>query len=275
MLRVSFVARCALLLVLLILAAPAQAHDYWLEFEPLHPTPGAETALSLHVGEDFVAETERPMQRARTVALRDITAAGERDLLPAARDGSLPMLRLTLTEPGGHLLALERDAKNITLRALKFNRYLRHEGLRAALAERIRAGERLRRASERYSRYLKAFVQVGDAADGVSMKVVGHRIEIVPARDLATAAPGEPLAVRVLFEGKPLSGLQVEAFVRSRRGEKAQGQLGITDAAGRVTFTIDAPGAWIVRTVHMQRCAGCGEAQWESFWTSYSFAVPG
>jgi hypothetical protein len=28
-----------------------------------------------------------------------------------------------------------------------------------------------------------------------------------------------------------------------------------------------------VRTVHMQRCRGCKDADWESSWAGYSFAV--
>lgn len=251
---------------------PARAHDYWLEFAPLRPAVGAELALSLWVGEDFVAEEEKPMQRARMVALRHITRDGDVDLLPGAREGATPLQRVKLRAAGGHLLAVERDPSHITLRALKFNKYLKHEGLLAALAERRRAGERLRRASERYTRYLKAFVQVGDEADGVSTRVVGHRIELVPERDLAALAVGERLAMAVRFEGKALPGVQVEAFVRGGDGA-VRGQVATADAAGRVEFLVGEGGAWVVRTVHMQRCTGCADAQWESFWTAYSFAV--
>lgn len=261
-------------LVLGLTATPAGAHDFWLEFGPLAPQPGAELSLSLWVGEDFAAHEQKPMDLARTVALRHVTASGDEDLRGAARDGAVPMHRLTLAQPGGHLLAIERSPARIELRARKFNRYLKHEGLGAVLAERKRSGERLRRGRERYSRYLKAFVQVGAAADGVSMRVLGHRIELVPERDLATLRAGERLVMQVRFDGAPLAGAQVEAFVRGPSGAPV-GQMVTSDATGRVTFAVDRGGAWLVRTVHMQRCTGCEDAQWESFWTGYSFAAQG
>lgn len=263
----------ALTLLLALSAAPSQAHDYWLEFQPLTPGAGDELALSLWVGEDFVAEAEKAMQRARTVALRHITRAADEDLLPETREGGTPIVQLRLDQPGGHLVALERDPSHIQLRARKFNRYLKHEGLTAALAERKRAGERLRRARERYQRYLKAFVQVGDAVDGVSTRTVGHKIELVPERDLAALRPGDRLGVQLRFESKPLPGAKIEAFNRDAGTAAVSGQAAVSDAGGRVEVTIDRAGAWVLRTVHMRRCAGCTDADWESFWTSYSFAV--
>jgi len=262
----------ALAVILLVPAAPARAHDYWLEFQPLQVKPGATVGLSLHVGEDFVAEAQKAMQRDRTVSLRHLRSDGEVDLLPGAVDGAQPLVRVPL-EPGGHLFGLERNLARIEMRARKFNRYLEHEGLAAALAARKQARERLRRGRERYTRHLKAFVQVGDAADGMSTRPMGHRIELVPGRDLATLHAGERFTVTLLFEGAPLAGSMVEAFVRPAGGGAPRGQKVISDAQGRVEFTAMEAGAWLVRTVHMQRCKGCKDADWESFWAGYSFAL--
>lgn len=265
----------ALALSASVVATPtaARAEDYWLEFQPLQPAAGSELAVSLWLGKDFIPEAEQAMQTARTVALRHISRADDIDLLPRTREGVLPLLRLRVGSPGGHLLSLERDATRVQLRARTFNRYLEDEGLLAALAHRKRAGELWQRASERYTRYVKAFVQVGDVADGVSTRVVGQRLELVPDRDLANLKAGERVGMRVLFEGRPLAGAQVEAFVRGDAGTPAA-QTGSTDAAGRVEFTVGGAGTMLVRTVHMQRCVGCSDgAQWESFWAAYSFAA--
>ncbi len=251
----------------------AQAHDYWLEFSPLQPTPGAEVAVSLWVGEDLVPLEQKVMQTARTVRWQRVHQAGSEDLLEAAKDGQKPVLRQAFTEAGGHLLALERDISKISLRARKFNRYLEHEGLTAIVAERRKLGERWRRGRERYSRYLKAFVQVGDTIDEVSTKVLGHRLELVPVHDLAAMKAGDRLLVQVYFEGRPLSGIQVEAFVRGPGGA-VRTQVATSDGSGRVEFDANTPGAWLVRTVHMQRCVGCEAIEWESFWAAYSFALP-
>lgn len=270
--RMSTVRASVLGLLLLLVATPARAHDYWLEFSPRAPRTGDELALSLWVGEDFAAHEQKPMQRERTRVLRHLNAARDEDLREGARQGAAPIVKVPLREVGGHLLVLERTPAHLKMRALKFNRYLKHEGLQRAFAERKRAGERLQRARERYTRYLKAFVQVGEAADGQSTRVLGQRIELVPTRDVAAVKPGERLGVEVRFEGVPLAGVLVEAFVRDAAG-KPQGQQQVSDAHGRVEFTLGQRGAWLVRTVHMQRCIGCDDADWESFWAAYSFAL--
>lgn len=262
----------ASLLAALLLAAPARAHDYWLAASPTSPARGAEVAISLWVGEDFVAASQKPMDRARTTAFRVVHAAGQDDLLPEAVDGSMPLLRYQPAATGGHLLALERGPTRITMRARKFNHYLEHEGLLAALAARRALVEHHWSARERYTRYLKVFVQVGDGVDSVSTKVLGQRIELVPDRDLAQLRPGDRLGVVLYFEGRPLPGAQVEVFVRGTAG--ARGQKATSDAAGRVEFSVERAGTWLVRAVHMQRCVGCRDADWESFWAAYGFAVP-
>ena len=259
-------------LLLMLVSGPATAHDYWLEFSPRVPRSGDVLGLSLWVGEDYVASEQKGMERERTRVLQHLCAAGDEDLRELAREGAAPLVKIPLRAPGGHLLALERTPAHIKMRALKFNRYLKHEGLSGAFAERKRAGERLQGARERYTRYLKAFVQVGDVADGQSTRVLGQRMELVPARDLAVVKRGERLALQVRFEGVPLAGVQVEAFVRDAAG-KPQGQQRVSDEHGLVEFTLGEPGAWLVRTVHMQRCIGCEDADWESFWAAYSFAL--
>lgn len=259
--------------ILLVAAKPAQAHDYWLEFQPAAPTPGADMAVALWLGENFIPEAQTAIQDARAVSLRHITRFSDVDLLPRTHLGGAPLLRLGVAAPGGHLLTLERETTQVQLRARRFNRYLEQEGLHDALAERKRSGELWRRGTERYQRYLKAFVQVGDGADGVSTRVLGQRLEVVPERDLATVKVGERLGVRVMFEGRALAGAQVEAFARTGDARTPAAQAGVTDATGRTEFTVSETGTWLVRTVHMQRCVGCEQIQWESFWAAYSFAL--
>lgn len=268
----SRLSRWALAFALSLAATSVRAEDYWLEFQPLQPAAGSELAVSLWLGKNFIPEAQQAMQQARTVALRHITRSGDVDLLPGTRDGA-PQLRLHLAQPGGHLLSLERDPARVQLRARNFNRYLEAEGLLAPLEARKRAGELWSRGKERYTRYVKAFVQVGELADGVSTRVLGQRLELVPERDLADIKAGEKLGVRVLFEGRPLAGARVEAFARGPADSRPLGAPANSDTNGRVEFTISEPGTVLLRTVHMQRCVGCDDAQWESFWAAYSFAA--
>ena len=128
-----------------------------LEFQPSAPTPGGEFSAALWLGEDFIPEAQTAIQAARAVSLQHITRFRDVDLMARARLGVAPLLRLGLAAPGGHLLALERGTTRVQLRARRFNRYLEQEGLHDALAERKLSGERWRRGTERYQRYLKAY----------------------------------------------------------------------------------------------------------------------
>ena len=78
-----------------------------------------------------------------------------------------------------------------------------------------------------------------------------------------------------MFAGKPLAGAKIEGFVKAAHDAPVAAQAAVSDAQGRVVVKITEPGMWLVRTVHMRRCAGCVDADWESFWTSFGFAVRG
>jgi hypothetical protein len=42
----------------------------------------------------------------------------------------------------------------------------------------------------------------------------------------------------------------------------------------KLSGTLDHSGEWLIRLVHMRRCAAdCAEIDWESFWGAYSFGM--
>jgi len=254
------------------LVAPnaASAHDYWMVPQPLVAPGDQEVTVSLLVGEDFVAEEEKVHQAGRATRFVHLHGETSTDLLPAAVEGAAPILRVRVAGAGGHLFALDRNPAKIEMPAAKFDEYLRHEGLDEVAAERTRRGESSISGRERYTRHLKALVQVGDARDGSFAKVLGQPLEIVPERDPAFAAPGERLPVKVQFRGAPLAGARIEAF--SRVGDDVRGADLRTDGRGLVEIPIDRRGVWLIRMVHMVRCDGCADADWESMWASYVFA---
>jgi uncharacterized GH25 family protein len=254
------------------LVAPraASAHDYWMVPQPLVAPGDQEVAVSLFVGEAFVAEEEKVHQAGRAARFVHLHGETSTDVLPAAAEGAAPILRVRVAGAGGHLFALDRNAAKIEMPAAKFDEYLRHEGLLEVAAERARRGESSISGRERYTRHLKALVQVGDARDGSFAKVVGQPLEIVPERDPAFAAPGDRLPVKVRFRGAPLAGARIEAL--SRVDDDVRGADLRTDERGLVEIPIDRRGVWLIRMVHMVRCEGCADADWESMWASYIFA---
>ncbi len=83
--------------------------------------------------------------------------------------------------------------------------------------------------------------------------------------------PGGALKVRLLFEGKPLPNTAL--FALRKIGDKVTEQRLMTAADGTAEVRLTDKGTWMLRLVHMRRCAGRADADWESFWTSLTFEL--
>ena len=120
---------------------------------------------------------------------------------------------------------------------------------------------------ERYRRYLKAIV--GPYAPHAA---IGQTLEIVPISPLGIGAAR--IDVKLLFEGQPLPGAVM--FAEHRDGARLDREGLTTAEDGTTTFSLAQPGRWLIRTVHMRKCAtDCGPAEWESHWAALTFDVPG
>ncbi|MBC7930430.1 MAG: DUF4198 domain-containing protein [Rubrivivax sp.] len=259
--------------LMLLLALATTAHDYWLEPELFFVGVGDKINLRLFLGEGLRSEEERPFQKERTVSFRLHSEKESRDLMAEGEDGKMPVARIALAREGNHLIEMVRNASTIKLDAEKFKAYLEEEGLQNIIAERKRSGEDKREGRERYTRYLKSLLQAGAMRDDTFSKILGHRLEVVPLANPYGLRRSDAFRVRILFEGKPLTGATVEAFRRD--GGSMVSQHAATDSRGEAGFKLDGAGAWNVRLVHMRRCAGadCAEIDWESFWASLTFGA--
>ena len=247
------------------------AHDYWLQPATFSPPLKQPVAFKLLVGDRLEVDLERGFEKKPTLRFQSLSATGTRDLLGSGVEGKMPFARLTFEKRGAHWIGLERERRTIRLEAANFNEYLTEEGLEKVLEQRRLAKEDQKPGRERYSRYLKCLIQCDGKTDETWKKSFDHRLELVPLSDPGVSKAGGTLRVRVLFEGKPLAG--VVLFALHREGEKVLKQKLTSAADGTAEVKLTHAGAWLVRMVHMRRCADTDEADWESFWTSFSFAV--
>lgn len=254
---------------LLAVAAVASAHDYWLQPSSFAPALDKPASVSLHVGDHFVSEAEKAHDKKATVSLALFTAAGKADL--DARDGNKPALRFTPKKAGVHVVALERDARLITMTAKKFEAYLAEEGLDDVIAARKKDGDSDKEGRERYRRYLKCYLRAGGKGDDAWKKLAGHKLEIVPLSDPTGLKKKDTFTVRILFEEKPLAGVKVAAF--SRDGDKVKERSVRTTAKGDAEFTLGESGTHLVRLVFMKRAKDDKEADWHSWWAAVTFEV--
>lgn len=259
-------------LALVVFSLNALSHDYWIEPEVFFAPLNQPVNVRLYLGEGLKSESERPLQKERTVRFQLISGKETEDLLAAGKQDQTPIAQVMLKRPGNYLIAMERNASTIKLDAKKFKEYLTEEGLDSIIALREKAGESNMEGRERYTRYLKSLLQAGAVQDDAYQRKVGHQLEIIPQSNPYGLKLGDTLKVRIEFEGKPLAGAYV--FANNRNAQAISGQRALTSVDGTASFTLDQPGQWLVRLVHMRRCAGsCQDIDWESFWAAYTFGM--
>src|SRR5689334_5046663 len=150
---------CALLLAG---TGAARAHDFWVQ--PVNYQVAADELLpiTLQVGHGpFRQRSPLPVRRITRFAAiapnaQSIDLRSSLHLGAAAEDGSLQ-----LQQPGTYIVMLETDNRAQShLPSIRFNDYVRAEGLTAGLEQRERTHQMDADGSESYSRHSKALVQV-------------------------------------------------------------------------------------------------------------------
>lgn len=262
----------AAIFIIAVTCVSALAHEYWLEPENFFLKPGDRSVVHLYVGEALKQDEERVYQSSKTSLFRLFSAGAEFDLTSSVREDDLPLMTFSADRQGNYMLAMERNWSYITLEPEKFEDYLREDGMEYIIAERSKRGESKKEGKERYSRYLKSLLQVGDRRDKTFAKHVGSTLEIVPLENPYSRKAGDTLNIQVLFLGRPLAGKTI--FADNRVGKDVKTQSVMTDIKGNATIKLDRSGTWLVRLVFMQRCSkNCEGADWESFWGSFSFGI--
>ena len=132
----------------LLVAAPATAHDFWIEPSSFWPRPGQTVAVRLRVGEQFRGDAvARPPAASmhRFVLVDAGTKAGtdagrnadtRAGLTIPGRTGADPAGMFRLSAPGAYIIGFHGKPNAIELPPDKFNAYLREEGLESVLEAR-------------------------------------------------------------------------------------------------------------------------------------------
>ena len=258
-------------LVAILLPVAGFSHEYFFEPESFFIPVNQRIDLRLFVGEGLKREEERPFQAEKTASFRQYFGQIGADARNNV-DNSMPFYSFTSGSEGNQLFALERNWSYIKLEPQKFEDYLREDGMEYIIAERAKLGESQKEGRERYSRFIKTLLQVGEKRDDSYKAKTGLKLDITPLENPYAKKVGDTLGFQVRFDGKPLANRTV--FADNHDGEAFGKQKMTTDANGKLTVKLDRKGTWLVRLVVMQRCkTDCGEADWESFWGAFSFGV--
>jgi uncharacterized GH25 family protein len=268
--RASF----ATLLMGLVYAVPAEAHDFWVQPAQYWLQPQIASSITLQVGHGpFRQRSPIPLSRILRFEAFGPDGIGN-DLRATLHPGSsADDGALTFSRPGTYVLVLETDNRAQShLPAIRFNEYLKVEGLTPALAQRERLHQTDRDGSENYSRQAKAIVQVGSPDSRSQIQVtrpLGLSLEIVPEVNPYARPQPRALPIRVIYEGQFLEGALVKLTLLENDAAPLEAHL--TDRLGRATFVMPTGGSWLLNVIWTRPLPRSFETDFETIFSSLSF----
>jgi len=256
-------------------APAAVAHDFWLQPRFFWLPPGGSTTVSIQVGHGALRQPS-PLTLDRITLLRTTGPKGavdqKRTLQPGAGVFNSPM---SFGGPGTYVVALETNHASSVLPAIRFNDYLKFEGLTPALNLRALTKTADAPGREIYSRRAKAIVQIGPPNPKAQSQVtrpLGMTLEIVPEKNPYTLGLNEPMPVRILYKGHPLAGALVMLTNLEFDGHPLETHL--SDAAGRALFHFPHTGAWLINVLWTEPLRGGEGADYDTTFSSLTFGYP-
>jgi uncharacterized GH25 family protein len=246
------------------------AHDFWIEPSQFRASIGEPVQLTLRVGQDFGGDSLPYI----TDWFSDYRVIGPQEEYPIEGIiGDDPAGEFTARTPGYYGIGYRSTQNFVELEPTKFHDYLAAEGLTEIIKRREENGQDDSSGRELYSRCAKSLVKYGEPDSATRFDAIfGYTLELIPELNPYTLAPGDELAIRLLYESKPLEGVLIIAFTSDRPEHKLEAR---TDDAGRVELALPHSGIWLIKAVHMiARPPSDKEADWESFWASLTFYLP-
>ena len=269
-------------------AAHSLAHNSWVVAGQTRMDAPGTVRLAFVTGHDEFPAGEAATQPERIAAWDVLHRGAVTPVTGYAIEANDLVAYHELTEPGLHIAAAALHPRFIELDGDKFTSYLWDEKALEVLRARRDGGTESQPGREYYTKFGKAFVQVGpiDEADTSYMQAVGHALEIIPLSNPASWQTGDTVRVRVLSGGEPIAELPIASGHESSRAHDYEESV-FTDSDGVAEFTIDKPGHWFIRTHTIGPAGENGlpmlvlpesdeapeVADWESFWASITVEV--
>lgn len=255
------------LFALLAGAGTLRAHDLFLKLESYFVAPGARIIVRVLNGTFTTSEGGVARDRIRDIAVISPATRTRLDTTAWAPRGDTSVLNVSTGASGTYVIGVSLHPRELTLEAKDFNDYLVHDGLPDVLEARRQNQELDRPARERYSKHVKALVQVGDRRTESYQTKLGYPAELIPLNNPYEMKSGSLLRVRAVVDGKPVANQLVIA------GGPVAPRSTRTDSAGVAGFHLDSRGSWYVKFINMQPVAGDTTIDYESKWATLTFGI--
>jgi uncharacterized GH25 family protein len=253
-------------------ASFAKAHEFWLSPEKYLITAEDPIQARLRVGVQMkgVALSYMPNDIARFEVIEQHVVRPV-----VGRMGDNPALAMEPLGVGLAIIVHETLDARLTYKDFnQFATFVTHKDAAWALDAHATRGLPQTGFVETYRRHAKSLIAVGDGAG--SDRFVGMKIELVAEANPYTDDISDGLPLRVLLDGAPRAGAQVELFATQPDGEVSV-SLHRTDSAGRVIVPVERGVEYLADSIALIALANddvnAGPV-WHSDWASLTFQVP-
>lgn len=267
--------RSLLAAALITLAAPASAHEMFLQPQGFKAQPNESHVIALVNG--TFDRSENTIDRSR---MTDVTVFGNGEATkPSLDQWSEDRLTTYLTyktgKPGTYAVGVSTRPRLFVMNRQAFTDYLDHSGVMDTLAT-FTAESPLESVRERYAKHVRTIVQVGERQTIDHRTVLGYPVEIILDDNPAQEDKGDTVGFQVLFNGKPLANHLVyasyDAYPAGKDGHDRALSMR-TDEEGRASFELLDEGIWWITLIHMQKLEDDPRADYESNWATVTFST--
>lgn len=258
--------------LVLVAAGVGAAHDMFVKPARFLVTENA--AVLVRVLNGTFSKSENSIARPRVRDISVVGPAGRRQIDTAdwSATGDTSTFRVTTGAAGTYVIGASTRPNVIPLEAKDFNLYLQEDGIPDVLEARRQAGELDRSARERYSKHVKALIQVGQQRSDHFATELGYPAELVPLENPYALPRGRALGVRTLVDGAPAPNQYVLYGGRTPNGGRIEQRSVRSDSTGVASIPLRTPGIWYIKFINMARVPG-DTVDYESKWATVTFQV--
>jgi hypothetical protein len=258
------------------------AHELYIKLDSYFLDPN--TSVTVPILNGTFDLSENSITRDRVPDISVVSPAGREhiDTTQWIAEGDTTFLSFVTGDGGTYVIGASTRPRDLGLAAADFNEYLEHDGIPDVLEARRQNNELEVDVWERYSKHVKAVVQVGDEVTKQKSKwqfwkkeveltyttVFGYPAEIVPLVNPYAMSVGDELQVRCLVDGEPVAN---QLVVAGQEGGENMAETR-TDPEGVATLQLGAPGKWFVRFINMVP-SPVEDIDYESKWATLTFEL--
>jgi uncharacterized GH25 family protein/ketosteroid isomerase-like protein len=266
--------------LVLLVAAAAHAHDFWLVPDPFQVAEGGTIEVLGQTSSRFPS-SEAAVAVERVAHARVVSANGEARVTDLSHRGKSLLLRHRPSAPGQYVIGVALVPRAGRDAVAGFRRYLELEGAPGEAARLDREGLLRGRdsVSRRAIKYAKTLAQVGQGGPRAFARPAGHPLEFMPTMDPATLRIGDTLTLQLMYGSSAVAGIEAHAGVAEwpiADGVEARGPQDVhltADGRGAFRLPITRGGLWNIRTIYVVPGAAGSGADWDTHWATFVFQV--